>query len=130
MEKDSWKDIWSSDQAQQAFELAGDRLEPVIRKIGDDLIGSREQGINPNFARVLRSQILGKDRQWIVAIPRQGDHAKQLPKIEISTETMPYPIIYLANPENSQLAFKNAKTNLGKGTDRTNNAASMEAISK
>jgi hypothetical protein len=128
--KDSWKDIWSSDQAQQAFELAGDRLEPVIRKIGDDLIGSREQGINPNFARVLRSQILGKDRQWIVAIPRQGDHAKQLPKIEISTETMPYPIIYLANPENSQLAFKNAKTNLGKGTDRTNNAASMEAISK
>ncbi|MDA7904984.1 hypothetical protein N9A80_01425 [Rhodopirellula sp.] len=121
--KDSWKDVWSSDEAQQAFELAGDRLEPVIRKIGDDLIGSRELGINPNFARVLRSQILGKDRQWIVAIPVQGDRKKQQLRIETSTDSMPYPIVYLANPDNTQLAITN-------GTDRAENAASMEAISE
>ena len=103
--------------------MAGDRLEPVIRKIGDDLIGSRELGINPNFARVLRSQILGKDRQWIVAIPVQGDRKKQQLRIETSTDSMPYPIVYLANPDNTQLAITN-------GTDRAENAASMEAISE
>lgn len=102
--KDSWKAVWNSDEARKAFDLAGDRLEPVIRKIGDDLIGSREGGINPNFARVLRSQILGKDRQWIVAIPNSGQSATQVPQLEASTQAMPYPVVYLANPENMQLA--------------------------
>ena len=101
--KDAWKAIWSSEEAQQAFELAGDRLEPVIREIGDDLIGSREQGINPNFARILRNQILGKDRQWIVAIPNESENRKQVIRVEVSKTTMPYPIVYLANPDNTQL---------------------------
>lgn len=126
--KDSWKDVWSSDEAQQAFELAGDRLEPVIRKIGDDLIGSRELGINPNFARVLRSQILGKDRQWIVAIPVQGDPKKEQLSIEASTDSMPYPIVYLANPDNTQLTITSEKTKVSNGMDHAGNAGSMEAI--
>ena len=108
--KNSWKEVWNSDQARKAFELAGDKLEPVIRKTGDDLIGSRENGINPNFARVLRSQILGKDRQWIVAIPNQGASSTRVPRFQTSTEAMPFPVVYLANPENTQFAVNDTKS--------------------
>ncbi len=125
--KDSWKEVWNSDQARQAFELAGDKLEPVIRKIGDDLIGSRELGINPNFARVLRSQILGKDRQWIVAIPNRRDSSTRVPRFETSTEAMPYPVVYLANPENMQLAISDAKSTSTDGANHGKQADSMEA---
>lgn len=128
--KDSWKKVWNSDQARKAFDLAGDKLEPVIRKIGDDLIGSRELGINPNFARVLRSQILGKDRQWIVAIPNQGDDSTPMPHIETSTEAMPYPVVYLANPENMQLAITDAKVTTAGGSNHDRNADPVEATAK
>ena len=128
--KDSWKEVWNSDQARKAFDLAGDKLEPVIRKIGDDLIGSRELGINPNFARVLRSQILGKDRQWIVAIPNQGDDSTPMPQIETSTEAMPYPVVYLANPENMQLAIPDAKATTAGTSYHDKNADSVEANAK
>ena len=37
--------------------------------IGDALFGNREKGITPEFSRVLRSQILLKDRRWLVVIP-------------------------------------------------------------
>ena len=47
-----WQEVWQSDQATRAFDLAGARLEPVVRQIGDDLFGTREKGINPDFARV------------------------------------------------------------------------------
>ena len=126
--KNSWKDVWSSDEARRALDLAADRLEPVIRNIGDDLIGSRELGINPNFARVLRSQILGKDRQWIVAIPDQDDAPQQLPRIELSREAMPYPIVYLANPDTTQLAITDA--DIRTDINRVENDDSMEATRK
>lgn len=93
--KEAWREVWSSDDARQALDLAGDRLEPIVRQIGDDLIGSREQGINPNFARVLRSQILGKDRQWLIAVPTADTIAQ--PIIERASDSMPYPIVYLAD---------------------------------
>ena len=87
-----WKKIWSSQQAQNAIDLAGDRLEPIVRKIGDDLFGSREDGINPDFARVLRRQILGKDRRWIVAVHSGTSSGR----IELAKNPMQYPIVYLA----------------------------------
>lgn len=90
-----WSGVWSSDQAQQALNLAGDRLEPVVRQIGDDLFGSQQEGINPDFARVLRNQILGKDRRWIVAIPDSGDASGST--IEFAVDSMPYPIVYMAD---------------------------------
>ena len=88
----AWTEIWSSRQARIALDLASDRLEPIVRKIGDDLFGSREEGINPDFARVLRRQILGKDRRWIVAM-RTGASSD---RIELGRKPMPYPIVYLA----------------------------------
>ena len=97
-----WRDVWSSDQARRALDVAGDRLEPVIRAIGDDLFGNEQQGINPDFARVLRNQILGKDRRWIVATLADpggdsvGERGEPIP-IRASADSMPYPVIYLAD---------------------------------
>jgi hypothetical protein len=37
-----------------------------VRSIGDLLFGTREDGIAPEFAQVLRNQILDKDCRWLV----------------------------------------------------------------
>ncbi|MEM1070151.1 MAG: hypothetical protein AAGI63_14710 [Planctomycetota bacterium] len=96
--KQVWRDVWTSPEARQAMDLAGDRLEPVIRGIGDDLFGTEERGIDPNFARVLRSQILRKDRRWIVARPKaEQDPSTETQVIEYSREFMRYPLVYMAN---------------------------------
>ena len=84
-------DVWSSDRAEKWFEKNSRRLEPVIRQIGEDLFGSETEGINPDFARVLRNQILGKDRNWVIALPRETE---SLPRVRRSKESMPYPVIY------------------------------------
>ena len=89
-----WQNVWSSEQAEQALNLASDRMEPVVRAIGDDIFGSREQGINPDFARVLRNQILGKDRSWLVARQIETDG---LLLSEKPGTAMPYPVVYLAS---------------------------------
>lgn len=67
--RDVWLRNWQTPEAKAAVELVGERLEPVIREIGDVVFGTRERGISPEFARVLRNQILGKDRAWLVATP-------------------------------------------------------------
>ncbi|MGI9471762.1 MAG: hypothetical protein ACR2NZ_09540 [Rubripirellula sp.] len=103
--RDVWSEVWSSADAQAALDLAGDRLEPVIRQIGDDLFGSREEGINPNFARVLRNQILGKDRQWLVAsLDTKRVDGGDVSVIRLSADPMPYPIVYLADRKKDPLA--------------------------
>lgn len=98
-----WREVWSSREARTALDQAADKVEPVLRKIGDDLFGTREKGINPDFARVLRSQILGKDRRWVIAVRRNGEQAARLDPLQSATvvirpavDRMPYPIIYTA----------------------------------
>lgn len=101
--RDVWTRVWTSDEARAAFDMAGDRLEPVARSIGDDLFGTREGGINPNFARVLRNQILGKDRRWITATPKDfSSNTNSLPIIQPATRPMAYPIVHLADGDNAQ----------------------------
>jgi hypothetical protein len=56
----------TSSEAQEALRLASERLEPTVRHIGDLVLGTRENGLTPEFTRVLRQQILFKDRQAIV----------------------------------------------------------------
>lgn len=107
--KEVWSSVWTSDDARAALDMAGDRLEPVVRSIGDDLFGTREEGITPSFARVLRNQILGKDRRWIVATKMDVDVGSQSqtkltqPTIPLSPIAIPYPIIYTA--ENTKGGF-------------------------
>ncbi len=64
-----WIDNWQAQDAQDALQKIGDQVEPVVREIGDEIFGTRDGGITPEFARVLRSQILGKDKRWIIAKP-------------------------------------------------------------
>jgi hypothetical protein len=56
----------SSPEAQDALELTGNRLEPTVRRIGDLVLGTREDGLTPEFNRVLRQQILLKDRHGVI----------------------------------------------------------------
>ena len=83
-------------ETKAAMELAGDRLEPTIREIGDLIFGSREKGITPEFSRILRSQILTKDRRWFVMVPIEND-AKTTGVVDTvaadwASESMMYPM--------------------------------------
>lgn len=99
-----WLDNWQSEEAKAAFRLAGDRLEPVVREIGDELFGTRESGISPSFARVLRNQILGKDKRWLVALPNaelqtSQDLAAGPITVALGNNNMSFPLIIMAGSD-------------------------------
>jgi hypothetical protein len=64
----------STSEAQDVLQLTGNRLEPAVRRIGDLVLGTREGGLTPEFNRVLRQQILLKDRHGIIVgdLPPSG----------------------------------------------------------
>lgn len=106
--RQAWSDVWTSPAAQARLRRTGKRLEPLLREIGDEVMGTREEGIEPGFARVLRNQILSKDRTWITITPaiegeREGERVsggegEQLDAVvlRLAERFMPYPVIYLA----------------------------------
>lgn len=95
-----WADVWSSPDANRRLRIAGQRIEPILRQIGDEVMGTREGGIEPGFARVLRNQILGKDRTWITVGSEIGlSSAAEGPRLEKAEEFMAYPVVHLANPD-------------------------------
>lgn len=57
---------WNSPEARRTFRIASQRLEPTVVRIGEMLLGTPETGITPEFARVLRNQVMRKDRRWLV----------------------------------------------------------------
>ena len=71
------RDYWKSADVQDTLQLASARFEPTARSIGDAIFGSRESGITPEFSRVLRTQILMKDRRWLVVIPKPDQPEKK-----------------------------------------------------
>ncbi|MFO0949112.1 MAG: hypothetical protein U1D30_24910 [Planctomycetota bacterium] len=85
-------DRWADPKFQQALRLAADRMEPAIRNVGEILLGSQAKGISPEFARVLRHQVLGKDQRWLVLYdveattstspPRQASETMKLLVVE------------------------------------------------
>lgn len=99
-------EYWKSAEVQDALQVANVRFEPTARAIGDAIFGSREKGITPEFSRVLRSQILLKDRRWLVAVPVTSVPAESHPfdsdiaghvandelKIVVAAEPMEFPI--------------------------------------
>jgi len=62
-----WIDVWTGDEARVAYEAIGTQIEPFVRELGGEIFGTPQRGIDPGFARVLRHQILGKDRRWLIA---------------------------------------------------------------
>jgi hypothetical protein len=95
--RERWREIWNSERASAALADAADRLEPAIRAIGDELFGTREGGITPEFARVLRLAILEKDRRWIVVSERVKDSGL-LPQSSTVDEDRFRPVLELAAP--------------------------------
>jgi hypothetical protein len=55
-----------SAEVRRALAVASTHLEPMIRRMGDIILGTREDGVTREFARVLRAQILHKDLQRVV----------------------------------------------------------------
>ncbi|MEM9828626.1 MAG: hypothetical protein AAF958_18710, partial [Planctomycetota bacterium] len=102
--RDVWKAALESPRARAAMDAAGDSIEPLVREIGDQILGTPEAGISPGFARVLRRQVLGRDRRWIVI---DGDTSGDQPgsaegdtvTIEDAGTEMDYPIVHLVAPE-------------------------------
>jgi hypothetical protein len=73
------EDRLRGEEAQRAMQMAADYAEPCVRRIGDLLLGTREAGISPEFAQVLRNQILDKDCRWLVLASPPG--ARPLEKL-------------------------------------------------
>lgn len=63
--QDSMARHWRSDEAAAAVDRLGEFMGPLLTRLGEMVLGSRGGGITPEFARVLRTQLLSKDRQWI-----------------------------------------------------------------
>lgn len=90
-----WAQVWSSDEAALAYDRASTLLGPLVHQIGVEIMGSPQRGIDPGLARVLRHQILGKDRRWVVAAPAAGPPAAR-PRIERGSGDPVFPVLYLA----------------------------------
>ncbi len=92
------RDYWASEEVQNAMNTATANFESTARAIGDTIFGSREGGVTPEFARVLRTQILMKDRRWFVITAKPATPAL-LPRPEVgglvmvaATQPMPFPL--------------------------------------
>jgi len=86
-------DFMKTQETRLALRTAGDRLEPIVREIGDMIFGSRETGITPAFSRILRAQILAKDRRWFVMMPTFDNLQKRGEVFVDATDTpMMYPL--------------------------------------
>jgi hypothetical protein len=62
----SIRDSLASTEAQDAVRLTSTRLEPAIHRVAGLILGSREEGLTPEFNQVLRHQVLLKDRHGII----------------------------------------------------------------
>jgi hypothetical protein len=72
--QDAMWELWRSPQLAEAIEKLSVFVGPLLSRVGEAVLGSRGGGITPEFARVLRTQILEKDRRWflIESGPGQG----------------------------------------------------------
>jgi len=82
-------------ETKSAMKLTGERLEPLIREVGDLIFGTREKGISPEFSRILRSQILMKDRRWFVMVPATtSSHADTTVAMQTAESPMIFPLAF------------------------------------
>ncbi|MBN1441972.1 MAG: hypothetical protein JXA90_04640 [Planctomycetes bacterium] len=67
--RESMRRWWESPRVRRARRIVSERFETTVRGIGDILLGTREEGITPEFTRLLRAQILQKDRRRVILRP-------------------------------------------------------------
>ncbi len=82
---ESLKELGSSPEVERALQALSPRIEPLIRQVGVEILGTPEAGITPEFASVLRTQILQKDRRWILLECEKtgGDPPKKTPRVPL-----------------------------------------------
>ena len=88
-----------SERTQRAIQVTSQRLEPSVRRIGEMLLGTPDGGVTPEFARVLRNQILRKDRRWLVLEMDSGGeealpgHEKLVVRVTRGSSDAPNPFV-------------------------------------
>lgn len=84
---------WQSPRARKAFQLTSARLEPSVVRIGGIILGTREEGVTPEFTQILRNQILAKDRRWLILenAGASGKTPNELPVVRGSSQSKPSP---------------------------------------
>jgi hypothetical protein len=93
------KKHWTGPQAQAALRLAAGRMEPVLRRTADRILGTRADGVSPEFAAVLRNQILQKDRRWFLLMPGETPANE----ITIATASDQPPVLVVRRAESSDI---------------------------
>ena len=58
--------LLKSDDFQSTMAGISNRLEETIRRMADMVLGTQKDGITPEFAKVLRAQVLHKGKRKIV----------------------------------------------------------------
>lgn len=94
-----WAELGESAEAQAALDFASDLLAPLVRRIGEEMLGSPQRGIDPGLARVLRHQVLGKDRRWVVAHDTAAGQRQPGRRIAAGTGEPIYPVLHLAGEQ-------------------------------
>lgn len=80
---------WHDPQLREAVNRIADRFEPMLRGWGDLMFGTQDGGITPEFAQILRLQILGKDRRFLLLETGTGE--------TLPTESLP-PVVRVLTP--------------------------------
>lgn len=97
-----------SPEVRELLQLASSRFEPTVREIGDLIFGSRDSGISPEFARVLRTQILLKDRRWLMLIPNPAP-ASDRTATTGTLDSQPVPLRAATAPQPFPLRFESTE---------------------
>lgn len=63
--QESMQKHWESDAGQRVARVLEEIIDPWLHEVGVSIFGTKE-GLTPEFVAVLRSQVLMKDRAWIV----------------------------------------------------------------
>lgn len=88
--RDVFEKHWRSERAQRAIQVTSQRIEPSVRRIGEMLLGTPDKGVTPEFARVLRNQILRKDRRWLVLhVDSEAEALPEEPKPDLRVSRGP-----------------------------------------
>lgn len=90
--RSSLQDFLDSAEVQEVLKSASISFEPTAREIGEAVFGNRDKGITESFARTMRTQILMKDRRWLVLVPSTGVSPAAPLEILPGVEPMEFPL--------------------------------------
>ncbi|HMO14466.1 MAG TPA: hypothetical protein PKD64_07000 [Pirellulaceae bacterium] len=66
-------DFWLREDTQLLVRMTDEKLEPVLAQIGKIIFGDPTAKVTPEFARVLRANVLKKDHRWFLLEEVKGE---------------------------------------------------------